>query len=121
MAQDAVNAWLAQVLARNAEEVQPPRERPRAWVPFLARASVLGMHLHDREVQKPFLWQLGEDPVQHSLPGPALHANDFRRSEFADLFDRVDLKRQVLLTNGGVCDNLGVHSETSGSVCIGCV
>ena len=39
-----------------------------------------------------------------------LDPNDFRRSEFAELFDRVDLKRKVSLTDGGVYDNLGVHA-----------
>ena len=34
----------------------------------------------------------------------------FRRSEYADLFDRVDLKQEISLTDGGVYDNLGVHS-----------
>ena len=33
----------------------------------------------------------------------------FKRLEYADLFDRVDLKRKVSLTDGGVYDNLGVH------------
>ena len=39
-----------------------------------------------------------------------LDPNDFRRSEFAELFERVDLKRKVSLTDGGVYDNLGVHA-----------
>ena len=39
-----------------------------------------------------------------------LDPNAFRRSEFADLFHRVDLKKKVSLTDGGVYDNLGVHS-----------
>ena len=39
-----------------------------------------------------------------------LDPNDFRKSEFAELFDRVDLKRKVSLTDGGVYDNLGVHA-----------
>ncbi len=39
-----------------------------------------------------------------------LDPNDFRKSEFADLFDRAELKRKVSLTDGGVYDNLGVHS-----------
>ena len=39
-----------------------------------------------------------------------LNPNDFRWSEFADLFDRADLKRKVSLTDGGVYDNLGAHS-----------
>ncbi|MCY4623400.1 MAG: patatin-like phospholipase family protein [Chloroflexi bacterium] len=33
----------------------------------------------------------------------------FRRSEYARLFDRVDLKRRVSLLDGGVYDNLGVQ------------
>ena len=36
--------------------------------------------------------------------------NAFRKTEYADLYDRVDLKREVSLTDGGVYDNLGVHS-----------
>ena len=39
-----------------------------------------------------------------------LDPNDFRKSELADLFDRADLKKKVSLTDGGVYDNLGVHS-----------
>ena len=39
-----------------------------------------------------------------------LDPNDFRNSELADLFDRTDLKKKVSLTDGGVYDNLGVHS-----------
>ena len=39
-----------------------------------------------------------------------LNPDDFRKSEFADLFDRVDLKKKVSLIDGGVYDNLGVHS-----------
>lgn len=39
-----------------------------------------------------------------------LDPNDFQRSEYADLFDRIDLKKKVSLTDGGVYDNLGVHS-----------
>ena len=39
-----------------------------------------------------------------------LDPNDFRKSELADLFDRTDLKKKVSLTDGGVYDNLGVHS-----------
>ena len=39
-----------------------------------------------------------------------LDPTDFRRSEFAELFDRADLKRKISLTDGGVYDNLGVHS-----------
>ena len=39
-----------------------------------------------------------------------LDPNDFRRSEFSDLFDRADLKKRISLTDGGVYDNLGVHS-----------
>ena len=39
-----------------------------------------------------------------------LDPNNFRRSDFAELFDRVDLKRKVSLTDGGVYDNLGVHA-----------
>ena len=39
-----------------------------------------------------------------------LDPDDFRRSEFAELFDRVDLKKKVSLTDGGVYDNLGAHS-----------
>ena len=34
----------------------------------------------------------------------------FERSEYAELFDRVDLKTKVSLSDGGVYDNLGVHS-----------
>ena len=39
-----------------------------------------------------------------------LDPNDFRKSELADLFDRTDLKKKVSLTDGGVYDNLGIHS-----------
>ena len=39
-----------------------------------------------------------------------LDPSDFQRSEYADLFDREDLNRKVSLTDGGVYDNLGVHS-----------
>lgn len=39
-----------------------------------------------------------------------LNPNDFRKSELADLFDRTDLKKRVSLTDGGVYDNLGIHS-----------
>ena len=39
-----------------------------------------------------------------------LNPDDFRRSQYADLFDRVGWKRKVSLTDGGVYDNLGVHS-----------
>ena len=39
-----------------------------------------------------------------------LDPSDFQRSEYSDLFDREDLKRKVSLTDGGVYDNLGVHS-----------
>ena len=39
-----------------------------------------------------------------------LNPNAFRRSELADLFDRVDLKKRVSLSDGGIYDNLGVHS-----------
>ena len=39
-----------------------------------------------------------------------LDPRDFQRSEYSDLFDREDLKRKVSLTDGGVYDNLGVHS-----------
>ena len=38
-----------------------------------------------------------------------LDPETFQRSEYADLFDRMDLKRKVSLTDGGVYDNLGVH------------
>ena len=39
-----------------------------------------------------------------------LHRETFKRAEYSDLFDRVDLKQKVSLTDGGVYDNLGVHS-----------
>ena len=39
-----------------------------------------------------------------------LDPSTFRRSEYSDLFDRVDLKCKVSLTDGGLYDNLGVHS-----------
>ena len=39
-----------------------------------------------------------------------LDPSDFRLSEYSELFDREDLKRKVSLTDGGVYDNLGVHS-----------
>ena len=39
-----------------------------------------------------------------------LDPSDFQRSEYSDLFDREDLKRRVSLTDGGLYDNLGVHS-----------
>ena len=39
-----------------------------------------------------------------------LDPNRFQRARYSDLFDREDLKRKVSLTDGGVYDNLGVHS-----------
>ena len=39
-----------------------------------------------------------------------LDPNDFQRDQYDDLFERVDLKKKVSLTDGGVYDNLGVHS-----------
>ena len=39
-----------------------------------------------------------------------LDPSAFERSEYSDLFDREDLKRKVSLTDGGLYDNLGVHS-----------
>ena len=39
-----------------------------------------------------------------------LDPSSFQRSEYSDLFDREDLKHKVSLTDGGVYDNLGVHS-----------
>ena len=39
-----------------------------------------------------------------------LDPNDFKQSDFAELFDRVDLKSRVSLTDGGVYDNLGIHA-----------
>ena len=39
-----------------------------------------------------------------------LDPSDFLPSEYSDLFEREDLKRRVSLTDGGVYDNLGVHS-----------
>ena len=46
-----------------------------------------------------------------------LDPSAFQRSEYSDLFDREDLKRRVSLTDGGVYDNLGVHSiSTFGTV-----
>ena len=39
-----------------------------------------------------------------------LDPDRFRRARYSDLFDREDLKRKISLTDGGVYDNLGVHS-----------
>ena len=39
-----------------------------------------------------------------------LDPSEFRPSEYAELFDRVDLKKKVSLTDGGLYDNLGAHS-----------
>ena len=39
-----------------------------------------------------------------------LDPDSFRKSEYSDLFERDDLKRKVSLTDGGLYDNLGVHS-----------
>ena len=35
---------------------------------------------------------------------------DFQRTQFADLFDRTDLKKSVSLADGGLYDNLGIHA-----------
>jgi len=43
----------------------------------------------------------------------ALDPNDFRRTQFADLFDRVDLKKSISLADGGLYDNLGTHAIRS--------
>lgn len=39
-----------------------------------------------------------------------LDPNEFRKTEFASLFGRVDLKKKVSLTDGGIYDNIGVHA-----------
>ena len=39
-----------------------------------------------------------------------LNPQDFQRDQYDDLFGRDDLKEKVSLTDGGVYDNLGVHS-----------
>ena len=39
-----------------------------------------------------------------------LDASAFFKTDYADLFDRDDLKRQVSLTDGGAYDNLGFHA-----------
>ena len=48
-----------------------------------------------------------------------LDPSAFQRSEYSDLFDCEDLKRKVSLTDGGLYDNLGVHSiSTFGTLLI---
>ena len=39
-----------------------------------------------------------------------LQPDDFRQSEYADRFDRRDLKEKVSLADGALYDNLGIHS-----------
>lgn len=39
-----------------------------------------------------------------------LSPDRFRKTELAELFDRVDLKKKVSLTDGGLYDNIGVHA-----------
>ena len=46
------------------------------------------------------------------LPPLVLKVNpeDFQRSEYAELFDRTDLKEKITLSDGGIYDNLGMHA-----------
>lgn len=39
-----------------------------------------------------------------------LDPDRFRKTELAELFDRVDLKKKVSLTDGGLYDNIGIHA-----------